>query len=321
MPRVVIVIPVYNEPSTIADTITEFHQAMPEAEIVVVNNGSTDDSSERARAALADLGAAGRVLQEVRPGKANALRRAFTNIDADIYVTVDGDSTYPASSLSALLEPILNGEADMVVGDRISSGGYHDTNTRQFHGLGNRLVRWLVNRLFRSDLNDILSGYRAFSRRFVHSYPIVVEGFEIETDVTLHALDKRFNIVEIPIDYRQRPGDSQSKLNTFSDGTKVLLTIFRIFRYYKPLAFFGTLSILCGLATLAAGYPVLEDWLVHRFIYHVPLAILASALALLASLFLGMGLLLDAINHQDRRRFEYTLGAISRRQADEAPNG
>lgn len=209
----------------------------------------------------------------------------------------------------------------MVVGDRISSGGYRDTNTRLFHGLGNRLVRWLVNRLFRSSLCDILSGYRAFSRRFVHSYPIVVEGFEIETDITLHALDKRFSIVEIPIDYRQRPGDSQSKLNTLSDGIKVLMTIFRIFRYYKPLAFFGVLSIVCGLLALAAGYPVLEDWVVHRYIYHVPLAILASALALMASLFLGVGLVLDAINHQDRRRFEYALGAVSRGEAGGALDG
>ena len=315
MPKVVIVIPVYNESTTISDTVTEFYRAMPEAEIAVVNNASTDDSAERARACLADLGATGCVLQEGRPGKANALRRAFTSIEADIYVTVDGDSTYPASSLTDLLEPILNNGADMVVGDRISNGGYHDTNTRQFHGLGNRLVRWLVNRLFRSNLGDILSGYRALSRRFVHSYPIVVEGFEIETDITLHALDKRFNIVEVPVDYRQRPQDSQSKLNTFSDGIKVLMTIFRIFRYYKPLAFFGTFSTICGLMALAAGYPVLEDWFVHRYVYHVPLAILASALALLASLFLGIGLLLDAINHQDRRRFEYTLGSVARGEA------
>jgi glycosyltransferase involved in cell wall biosynthesis len=312
MPKVAIVIPVFNESMTIYDTITEFYQAMPEAEIVVVNNASTDDSAQRAQAALTDLGAIGCVLQEGRPGKANALRRAFTSIEADVYVTVDGDSTYPASSLSALIGPVLNDGADMVVGDRLSNGGYSNTNTRQFHGSGNRLVRWLVNRLFRSDLDDILSGYRALSRRFVHSYPIVVEGFEIETDITLHALDKRFNIVEVPVDYRQRPEDSQSKLNTFSDGIKVLMTIFRIFRYYKPLAFFGWLSVICALSSVAAGYPVLEDWFVHQYIYHVPLAILASALVLLGSLFLGVGLLLDAINHQDRRRFEYILGTVSR---------
>ena len=239
MNKTVIILPAYNEEQTIAATIEDFHRALPKAAVYVVNNRSTDATESIAREALSRLGCKGDVINERRPGKGNAVRRAFLEIDADIYVLADADLTYPAEQVHELIAPVINGEADMVVGDRHSAGHYAAENKRALHGFGNRLVRDLINRLFYANLADIMSGYRVFSRRFVKSYPILVEGFEIETDMTLHALDKRFRIVEIPINYRDRPAGSFSKLNTLRDGAKVINTITQILRYYRPLAFFG----------------------------------------------------------------------------------
>jgi glycosyltransferase involved in cell wall biosynthesis len=194
-PRIAVVLPAYNEEQTVASTMEAFHASLPTAAIWVVNNRSSDATERVAREALRRLDCPGGVLNEVRPGKGNAVRRAFMEVDADIYVLADADLTYPAEEAHALIEPVLRGEADMVVGDRHSSGHYAAENKRALHGFGNRLVRDMVNVLFRAKLADIMSGYRVFSRRFVKTYPILVEGFEIETDMTLHALDKRFRIV------------------------------------------------------------------------------------------------------------------------------
>lgn len=312
MANIAVIFPAYNEEQTIGGTIREFHSELPDATFVIVNNASTDNTAQVARKALTEMAAKGVVIDEPRPGKGNAMRAGFNAISADIYVMADGDTTYPAQQVHALIKPIQDGNADMVVGDRISMGHYKNENKRSFHNFGNNLVCYLVNTLFKASLSDIMSGYRALSRNFVKNYPILVEGFQIETDMTLHALDKRFKVVEVPVDYRDRPSGSESKLSTFRDGARVLTTIFSIFRHYRPLIFFGSISILLVFCSLLAGIPVINDWLVHRYIYHVPLAILASGLALLAGLFVVLGLILDSIVYQHRMNFERDINRGSR---------
>lgn len=307
MAGVAVILPAYNEEITIEGTIRVFHAALPEASIWVVNNRSVDATEAIALATLSELRCAGGVLNEVRKGKGNAVRRAFLEVDADFYILTDADMTYPAERARDLMAPVIEGLADMVVGDRHSAGYYAAENKRPLHGFGNDLVRNLVNRLFNAELADIMSGYRVFSRRFVKSYPILVDGFEIETDMTLHALDKRFRIVEIPVEYRDRPEGSVSKLNTVSDGAKVIFTIARILRYYRPLAFFGGAAVVVGLAGLLAALPVLDEWVRNHYIRHVPLAILATGLEVVAVLMMAIGLILDSITHQDKSAFEREL--------------
>ena len=305
--KVAVILPAYNEEQTILGTIEDFHRHLPEAEIWVVNNRSSDATEALARDALSRLMCGGGVINERRPGKGNAVRRAFLDIDADIYVLADADMTYPASQARELMQPVLAGEADMVVGDRHSAGHYASENKRALHGFGNRLVRGLVNKLFRSELADIMSGYRVFSRVFVKNYPIIVEGFEIETDMTLHALDKRFRILEIPVEYRDRPVGSFSKLNTLRDGARVISSIGNILRYYRPLIFFGGAAVFFAVMGLLAGMPVIEEWISSRYISHVPLAILATGLEIVAIIFVAIGLILDSVTNQDKRNFERQL--------------
>ena len=307
MKSIAIILPAYNEALTISKVIQEFHSAMPDANIYVVDNNSSDATHQLALKTFKDMGILGRVIREPRQGKGNAVRRAFLEVDADVYVMVDADLTYPASRLKDLIDPVVQGEADMVVGDRHSLGGYRQENKRHFHSFGNALVTTLVNRLFRAQLVDIMSGYRVFSRKFVKNYAILVEGFEIETDITLHSLDKRYRIKEIPIEYQDRPQGSVSKLNTFSDGAKVLFTIFQILCYYRPLFFFGTIGIFFGILGLVAAIPVFDDWITHRIIYHVPLAILAASLELLAALTISVSLILNSITRQYRMKCERDL--------------
>jgi glycosyltransferase involved in cell wall biosynthesis len=298
--KIALILPAYNEELTIEATVRAFHVALPEAAIWVINNRSSDETENIAQTTLSSLGCLGGVLNESRKGKGNAVRRAFLEIDADLYVLADADLTYPADRVRDLLAPVVEGRADMVVGDRHSAGHYAAENKRALHGVGNRLVRSLVNSLFNAELADIMSGYRVFSRRFVKNYPILVEGFEIETDMTLHALDKRYRIIEIPIEYKDRPKGSVSKLNTFSDGARVLFVIMQILRYYKPFVFFGWLSMLFFLAGLMAAVPVIQDWIQYQYIRHVPLAILATGLEIVAASMFGVGLILDSIVYQKR---------------------
>jgi glycosyltransferase involved in cell wall biosynthesis len=305
--KIAVILPAYNEELTIKRAIKAFHKELPEASIWVVNNCSTDATEMEARNTLADLHCVGGVLNEYRQGKGNAVRRALLEIDANFYILTDADLTYPANRVRDLMLPVIEGRADMVVGDRHSDGHYAAENKRALHGFGNRLVRDLVNRLFHADLADIMSGYRVINRRFAKSYPILVEGFEIETDMTLHALDKRFRILEIPVAYQDRPEGSVSKLNTFSDGTKVIFTIARILRYYRPLAFFSAAAMFVSLAGLLAAVPVFQDWVRDQYIYHIPLAILATGLEIVAALLIAIGLILDSIAHQDKRAFEREL--------------
>jgi glycosyltransferase involved in cell wall biosynthesis len=303
-PSIAVILPAYNEELTIRQTMQAFHEALPEAQIVVVNNKSKDATFDIAVQTLAALACEGQVINENRQGKGNAMRRAFIDIDADIYVLADADMTYPAERARDLIQPILDNQADMVVGDRLSHGHYERENRRPLHGFGNRLVQGLVNNLFRSSMVDIMSGYRVMSRRLVKNYPILVDGFQVETDLTLHALDKRFRIVEVPIEYKDRPAGSFSKLSTFSDGAKVLWSITQILRHYRPLQFFTWIALAFFLAGLVCGVPVFRDWISFRYIYHVPLALLATGLEIIAVLCMVIGLTLDSIVHQQRLAFE-----------------
>jgi glycosyltransferase involved in cell wall biosynthesis len=302
--KLALLLPAYNEEQTVEATIRSFHAFLPHASIWVIDNCSTDATQTIARSTILSIGCSGGVLFEGRKGKGNAVRCAFRAVEADVYVLADADSTYPAEQAPALIDLILNNVADLVVGDRISSGYYDSQNKRYLHGFGNRLVRFLVNSLFKASLNDIMSGYRVMSRRFVKSYPILVEGFEIETDMTLHALDKRFRIKEIPVSYYNRPVGSASKLSTFSDGFRVIFTIMNILRYYKPLVFFGGLGICISALGFIIAIPVFDDWLQYRYIYHVPLALLSTGLEIVAVLMLTVGLILDSISHHNKLSFE-----------------
>ena len=310
---IAVVLPAYNEEITIRDVILDFHRSLPEASIYVIDNRSSDRTQEIARATFAEFGVRGEVLFEPRPGKGSAVRYAFHYIDADFYLLADADLTYPAARARDMLKPVQDGTADMVVGDRLSAGHYDNENKRAFHGFGNRLVCWLVNTFFRASLADILSGYRAFNRQFVKNYAVMVDGFQIETDVTLHALDKRFRIREIPVEYVDRPAGSFSKLNTFSDGMRVISTIVQILRYFKPFVFFGTLALVFSLAGFLAAIPVLKDWFLFKYIYHVPLAVLAASLQLFAVILLAIALILDNLNQQERVRYELRLLSMSGR--------
>ena len=303
--KISIVLPAYNEQETISQVISSFHKYLPAASIWVINNNSMDRTVEIAKKTIKSLKIKGGVINEFNQGKGNALRRAFLEINSDIYVLSDADLTYPASEVLKLIDPIVQGEADMVVGDRLSNGAYSDQNQRKFHNFGNLLVKNLVNYLFRANLKDIMSGYRVFNRKFVKNYPILVNGFEIETDMTLHALDKRFRILEVPISYKNRPLGSESKLNTFRDGIKIIRIIFNIFRHFQPMIFFGSLAIIFSVLGLVFGFTVLDEFINTGYIKHIPLAILAASFELFAIILFAVALILDSINYQARFSFEH----------------
>ena len=305
--RIVVVLPAYNEENTISQVIESFYKVIPEAEIWIINNRSEDSTEIIAKEALLRLNCKGGIINEYRQGKGNAVQRAFNDLDADIYILADADMTYPADQVRILMAPILSNDFDMVVGDRQSSGSYASENKRPLHNLGNLLVRNLVNTLFNANLIDIMSGYRIFNRRFVKNYPILVEGFEIETDMTLHALDKNFRILEIPISYRDRPRGSFSKLNTFSDGSRVIYTIGKILRYYRPLLFFGVASLFFLVLGLISAIPVFEDWVKERYINHLPLAILAVGLEIVSIILFAIALILDSAAYHQKKIFAKDL--------------
>ncbi|HEX7260656.1 MAG TPA: glycosyltransferase family 2 protein [Luteolibacter sp.] len=305
---IAIILPAYNEELTIADTMKDFFSVCPEAEIYVVDNASKDRTNEIARATYQELGCKGRLLEEPRKGKAAAVRKAFMEIDADVYIMADADMTYPASDLPRLLAPLLEGRADIVCGNRHSSGVYKRENKRPMHDFGNNLVRWLINSLFKGSLEDILTGYRVMSKRFVKNYPILSDGFEIETEMSIHALDKGYSIIEMPTDYRDRPEGSFSKLNTITDGILVLKTIFAIFVKYRPLLFFTICAALFAVFALSVGsIPVIEYWQTSK-VTRFPLAILASGLSILAMLSFAVAVILDAL--AAAQRFNHSLALL-----------
>ena len=299
--EIALLIPCYNEELTISKVINDFREQIPELKIYVYDNNSSDKTYEVAKNAGAIVD------KEYRQGKANVVRSMFEKIDADIYIMVDGDDTYPAKHVKDLLDPVLNDGYDLVIGDRLSNGTYSSENKRNFHELGNNLVKTLINKLFKAKLKDIMSGYRVFSRKFVKNYPVLYSGFELETDMTIFSLHNNFLMKEIPIDFQERPKGSESKLNTFSDGIKVLLTIFNLFRHYKPLLFFGIISSLCLLLALVLGIPVIREYYLYQYVYKVPSAVLATGLVLVSILTFTIGLILDTISKIDRKTFELRL--------------
>lgn len=301
MKKIAILIPCYNEEITVAKVITDFKKELPDALIYVYNNNSTDNTLQIAY----ENGAI--VKNEYRQGKGNVVRSMFRDIDADVYVLVDGDNTYPANMVHQLIKPILMETADMVVGDRISNGTYKKQNKRLFHDFGNGMVRNTINRLFKTNLKDVMSGYRAFSRTFVKNIPILSKGFEVETEMTLHALDKRFIIKEIPIEYKDRPNKSKSKLNTFTDGYKVIKTIIKMLKDYKPLKFFLSIAIIFFVLGLIIGIPVIYEYILTRYITKVPSAVLSTGLMIFSVIIAQCGVILDTVVKDDKEKYEIEL--------------
>ncbi|MCB9832562.1 MAG: glycosyltransferase [Planctomycetes bacterium] len=300
-PRIAVLIPCYNEEATVGVVVDSFRKELPDARIIVFNNRSKDATVRIAREHGAE------VIHEPRPGKGNVIAGMFESVDADVYVMVDGDDTYPAENVHELIAPVVDGMADMVVGTRLQE--FTDTSFRPLHVLGNNLVRWLVNFIFRAKLTDILSGYRAYNRRVAAGIPVVSSGFEVETEMTINALYLRYEIAEVVVPYRERPEGSVSKLNTFSDGFRVLWKLFSLFRAYKPLAFFGLLALLCLLLGIWSGWGPVVDYIRHGYVYRVPRAVLATGLVLLGAGSVFLGILLHAVNW----RFKEIQNLVARR--------
>lgn len=298
---IAVLIPCYNEAATIAKVVSDFRRELPEATIYVYDNNSTDDTAALAR----KHGAI--VKKEPRQGKGNVVRQMFRDIEADCYLMVDGDDTYPAESARKLCAPILNGEADMTVGDRLSNGTYGKENKRAFHGFGNNLVRAMIRWIYGYGFEDVMTGYRAFSRAFVKTFPVLSEGFQIETELSIHAVDRRWRIVDVPIVYRDRPEGSESKLDTVGDGIKVIMMIGSLFKNYRPLKFFTLTAIILGLIGLALGVPVIIEFFQTGLVPRLPTALLAAAFIFLCCLSLATGLILDTVAKMDRRQWELTV--------------
>ena len=301
MEKIAVLIPCYNEELTIEKVIKDFRKELPEADIYVYNNNSKDRTKEIA------IKNGAIVVDEYKQGKGNVVRSQFRDIEADIYVMVDGDDTYPAEFVHQLIEPVRNGQADMTIGDRLSNGTYQKENKRPFHEFGNNLVKKAINVLFDTKLKDIMTGYRVFNKRFVKNMPVLSPKFEIETEMSLYALDKKYIIKEIPIVYRDRPEGSSSKLNTVGDGIKVVKTIARMFKDYKPFKFFGLIAIILFIIGLAIGIPVLVEFFKTAYITKVPSAILATGFMGLAAVSLQCGIVLDTITRQHKEDYELNL--------------
>ena len=296
--KVAVLIPCYNEAVTIGKVVDDFKRVLPDADIYVYDNNSKDDTAAIAE----DHGAI--VRTEPRQGKGNVVRQMFREIDADYYIMVDGDDTYPAEAAPRLLEPLMNDTADMTVGDRLSNGTYGEENDRAFHGFGNNLVRWLIKAIYGYAFDDVMTGYRAFTRIFVKTMPVLSEGFQIETELSIHAVDKRFRITDVPIDYRDRPEGSYSKLSTFGDGAKVLRAIASLFKDHKPMAFFGWLALILIVLGLIAGIPVIAEYFQTGLVPRFPTAILAIALVICGALSFTAGIILDTVAKTTRKQWE-----------------
>lgn len=300
MSKIAVLIPCYNESVTIAKVVADYRAALPEADIYVYDNNSTDGTDEIARQAGAI------VRYEYRQGKGNVIRSMFRDIDADCYLMIDGDDTYPAENARQMCDLVLGKGVDMVIGDRLSST-YFKENKRPFHNVGNRGVRFLINKIFKSNIKDIMTGYRAFSPLFVKNFPVLSKGFEIETEMTIHALDKNFLLEEIPVEYRDRPEGSVSKLNTVSDGIKVIMTIFRLFSEYRPLRFF---SILAAFLTILGGgflIPVLADYFRTGLVERFPTLFVCVGCFIIASLLFMCGIILHAVAKKHKMLFELLM--------------
>lgn len=302
--RIAVLIPCYNEGATVEKVVRDFRRVLPEAAIYVYDNNSTDNTAELARRAGAI------VRRERMQGKGSVIRRMFREIDADCYIMTDGDDTYPAENAPEMARLVLEEQADMVVGDRLSST-YFTENKRPFHNAGNSLVRATINSLFRSDIKDIMTGYRAFSYEFVKTYPVLAQGFEIETDMTIHAINRRMQVRNIIVDYRDRPDGSVSKLNTFKDGAKVLLTIVKLYKDYKPFEFFGLLALVLAVLSGIFVAPVLSEFFRTGLVPRFP-TLIACCVTLLAALLLFIaGTILSTLQAKDKRDFEFQLQQVN----------
>ena len=298
--KIAVLIPCYNEALTVAKVVKDYKKALPDADIYVYDNNSTDGTDEIAKKAGAI------VRYEYRQGKGNVIRSMFKDIDADCYLMIDGDDTYPASNAKEMCNYVLEGKADMVIGDRLSST-YFTENKRAFHNFGNKLVRSLINHLFKSNIRDIMTGYRAFSYDFVKTFPVLSKGFEIENEMTIHAVYNNFKLIEIPVSYRDRPEGSVSKLNTYSDGIKVLMTIARLFKEYKPTIFFSFVGTILLILSLIFGIPVFSEFFKTGLVPRFPTLIFALILLIISILMYITGIILEVVAKKNKQIFELFL--------------
>ena len=300
MDKIAVLIPCYNEENTIGKVVDDFKKVLPEATIYVYNNNSNDKTAEIAQS----KGAV--VRNEFVQGKGNVIRRMFREIDAQCYIMIDGDNTYPAEFARQMCDAVLEKKVDMVIGDRLSST-YFVENKRPFHNFGNKLVRFSINLIFKNDIKDIMTGYRAFSYNFVKTFPIISKGFEIETEMTIHAVDKNMFTENIIIDYRDRPKGSESKLNTYSDGLKVLKTIVKLFKNYKPLLFWGLISAVLALISVILAIPVFVEYFKTGLVPRFPTLIVCGFIMVASIISFFSGMILDTIKHSNRQNFEIDL--------------
>lgn len=314
MTKTAILIPCYNEEKTIEKVVKDFKKALPKAEVYVYDNNSTDRTVEIAKKAGAT------VRFEPRQGKGNVIRAMFREIDADCYIMVDGDDTYSAEDAKKMEKLVTNEDGptyDMVIGDRLSTS-YYTENTRKFHNFGNKLVQQLIQKLFRVKVNDIMTGYRAFSKDFVKGFPILSKGFEIETEMTIHAADKNFKIKEIPVEYRDRPEGSESKLSTYKDGAKVLRTIATLFKEYKPTIFFSFLAFIFIIAGIIFMFPAFTEYFSTSLVTKFPRLIFGGFLLIIGILNIVTGIILEVIAKKNRQNYEVLMSLI---HANNKPKG
>lgn len=303
MDKIAVLIPCYNEEKTIAKVVTDIREALPEAAVYVYDNNSSDRTVELAR----EAGAA--IRYEYKQGKGNVIRRMFREIDAECYLMLDGDDTYPLDCARELVDKVLHRHADMVVGDRLSST-YFTENKRPFHNFGNSLMRTCINSLFHTDIKDIMTGYRAFSYEFVKTFPVFSKGFEIETEMTIHAVNYNMQVENVVVEYRDRPEGSESKLNTYSDGIKVIHKMLQLYKNYKPMRCFGIIAIILLLAAVILFVPILQEYIVTGLVPRFPTLIVCGFLALAAIQAIFSGMVLEVMAAKDKRDFEYRLNRI-----------
>ena len=301
--KIAVLIPCYNESKTIKKVVEDYKKALPEADIFVYDNNSSDHTDEIAKEAGAI------VRYEYKQGKGNVIRSMFRQIEADCYLMVDGDDTYPADNAKEMCDLVLEGKADMVIGDRLSST-YFTENKRPFHNFGNRIVRFLINFFFKNKVKDIMTGYRAFSREFVKGYPVLSKGFEIETEMTIHAVDKNYKLVEIPVTYRDRPEGSVSKLNTYSDGFRVLKTIAVLFKEYKPAMFFNIIAFILLVISCALQIPIFSEYLKTGLVPRFPTLIVANIILVISLLLCVTGLILQVIAKKYKETYELLMNLM-----------
>src|SRR5574344_1625791 len=300
MKKIAVLIPCYNESLTIGKVVKDYKKVLPEADIYVYDNNSTDHTDEIARKAEAI------VRYEYRQGKGNVIRSMFKDINADCYLMIDGDDTHPCENAKEMCDLVLSGKADMVIGDRLSST-YFQENKRPFHNLGNKLVRFLINKIFKNNIKDIMTGYRAFSYDFVKGFPVLSKGFEIETEMTIHAVDKNYKLVEIPVSYRDRPAGSVSKLNTYKDGFKVLKTIAMLFKEYRPALFFNLISLLIFLISQIFMIPVFIEYFKTGLVPRFPTLLFGCILLVISMLLLICGIILQVIVKKNKQNYELMM--------------